>query len=179
MAPPVALRGRTVAVVGRAASLVGRGEGEAIDSRDVVIRVNAMLPLEAGSPDDRGTRTDILYHAKMATEERDAARKAGVPAQKRHAKLRARLAWEREGYRPFTGTVAVFWALIQGAVEVYATGMDLYRGSGALGRPGGELDWENWSHDPAGDVRLLRRLRDHCDRLRVWAPLAEILEDAR
>lgn len=172
----VSVSGQRVAVVGRALSLVDSGEGERIDAADVVVRINARLPLDAGTPEDRGERTDIVYHARRSKAEAKAAVRRGVPAQRVGSKFRRRLAWERPEYRPFTGTVAVFWALCGGASEVYATGMDLYLESSALGADGGELEWDNWHHDPQEDVRLLRRLMDHCDRFVPWPPLRARLE---
>lgn len=54
------LKGKTVALVGPAQYLQGRITGRTIDNRDIVVRVNHVIPV----PDkkDYGSRTDVLYH---------------------------------------------------------------------------------------------------------------------
>lgn len=59
------LRGKRVAIVGPASTLQGLSLGELIDSYDVVVRLNASLPLNAESLCDYGARTDILYHCMI------------------------------------------------------------------------------------------------------------------
>lgn len=60
------VKGKTVAIVGPAATTIGREEGAKIDSCDIVVRVKSfMYPREMEV--DLGTRTDILY----TTEARD------------------------------------------------------------------------------------------------------------
>jgi len=51
------VKGKKVAVVGNAASLLQQRHGSAIDECDVVVRMNRGLPRE---PSSQGTRTDIL-----------------------------------------------------------------------------------------------------------------------
>lgn len=53
---------KDIVLVGPAASLVGRGQGEHIDSFDLVARINLDCPVAPEMAADRGTRTDLLYH---------------------------------------------------------------------------------------------------------------------
>lgn len=54
---------KTVALVGGAASIQGKGAGEEINSHDYVVRVNNGFYIPPGLESDVGTRTDIVYHA--------------------------------------------------------------------------------------------------------------------
>lgn len=56
------MRDKSVALVGPAASLVGSGRGELIDSHDVVVRINLGVPVPEERTADLGRRTDVLYH---------------------------------------------------------------------------------------------------------------------
>jgi CMP-N-acetylneuraminic acid synthetase len=56
------LAGKSVVLVGPAASLTGRGQGADIDAHDVVIRMNLSCPTPPRSAVDLGSRTDVLYH---------------------------------------------------------------------------------------------------------------------
>lgn len=51
--------GRRVAVVGGASNIMGRGLGAVIDSHDLVVRLNLMLP--EGKESDLGSRTDVRF----------------------------------------------------------------------------------------------------------------------
>lgn len=153
-----AVRGRTVAVVGRAASLSGSGNGEAIDACDVVVRVNWSLPVE-GDPADVGTRTDVLYYCAGCNGQKAAAQGAGVRAVKVDKALRKAIAHMPAKVRPTTGVVAVFDALASGAATVLAFGFDLYATSYVAPAP----PWSGhkvarWRHDMREDRRLLRSL---------------------
>lgn len=53
------LYGATAVIVGPACSLEGQGQGEEIDSFDIVARIGAPLPIL--NPIDQGTRTDIIF----------------------------------------------------------------------------------------------------------------------
>jgi hypothetical protein len=53
------LNGKTVALVGPAASLKGQGRGEYIDSHDFIVRINYA---KIQSVVDCGSRTDIVYY---------------------------------------------------------------------------------------------------------------------
>lgn len=50
---------RRVAIVGGAPNIAGRGLGEGIDSHDLVVRLNLMLP--DGRESDLGSRTDVRF----------------------------------------------------------------------------------------------------------------------
>ena len=56
------IAGKSVALVGPAASLIGRRQGDLIDSHDVVVRLNLGCPVPAGQEVDLGARTNVLYH---------------------------------------------------------------------------------------------------------------------
>ncbi|HYP28310.1 MAG TPA: glycosyltransferase family 29 protein, partial [Blastocatellia bacterium] len=58
------LRGKRVAVVGPAETMIGTGQGGLIDSYDLVVRFNTVIEYLPFSPElsrDIGSRTDILY----------------------------------------------------------------------------------------------------------------------
>jgi hypothetical protein len=57
------VRGKTIAVVGPARTLLGRNQGAHIDAHDLVVRFNDTfdLPSRPGMAADVGGRTDILY----------------------------------------------------------------------------------------------------------------------
>lgn len=70
------LNGKSVVIVGPAASLTGRGQGELIDSHDVVVRINLALPIPEDRAEDIGSRTDVLYHVLYSQNHfRDLGRK--------------------------------------------------------------------------------------------------------
>ena len=66
------ISGKSVAIVGPAASLIGENNGEKIDSHDIIVRINNDFPLSSKLSKDIGSRTDVLYHvsgpAKRAKE---------------------------------------------------------------------------------------------------------------
>jgi hypothetical protein len=73
------LAGKTVALVGSAASATGTGLGYQIEAHDVVCRVNWSCPVPRRMERDIGTRTDVLYHILTPT----GRLRAGVPAWRR------------------------------------------------------------------------------------------------
>lgn len=156
------VRGRSVAIVGRAGTLAGSGSGAAIDEADVVVRVNWTLPLNAPA-EDVGARTDVLYYCAGCLGQKDAAEAAGVTAIKVDKALRRALAKQSrrspKRYRPNTGVVAIFDALESGAARVMAFGFDFYR-SGVVSptAPWNGDKVAKWRHDQGEDRRLLRRL---------------------
>jgi hypothetical protein len=150
--------GRTVAVVGRAKSLIGSGNGAAIDACDVVVRVNWMPPV-TGHPEDVGTRTDLLYLCSGCNGQRAAAESLGVPHERVDNQIRKRISKNPKRVRPTTGVVAVFDVLLSGAAKVFAFGFDLYASGYVAHAPA----WAGkkivrWRHDPREDRRLLRSL---------------------
>ena len=56
------VRGKSVVLVGPAASLSGRRQGAEIDAHDLVIRINLSAPVPPDQCADLGSRTDALYH---------------------------------------------------------------------------------------------------------------------
>lgn len=62
-----ALAGKSVAVVGNAESLLQTNHGEAIESADLVLRMNRALPPR---PESHGRRTDILTFSVIAQVEK-------------------------------------------------------------------------------------------------------------
>lgn len=155
------LEGRSVAIVGRAKSLIGSGEGALIDSYDVVVRVNARLPLNPALAADTGLRTSLVYHCRKCGPARTSASNVNVPTETYDKDFRASLSDPETGYTPFTGTVCIFQMLARGASKIYATGMDLYVGP-PDNNNGGRLrlsERNSWSyHDPNMDRLLLREL---------------------
>lgn len=155
-------KGKSVAIVARAGSLLTSGQGEAIDAHDLVIRVNYTLPLDPEQAEHIGTRTDLLYHCQKVCEgPRLSAEALGVPTVRVPSKLRRRLPKERGfnelAYRPNTGTVAVFHALKEKAKRVSVFGMDFY-GSGHVGQPMPDPSSPVavWAHNPENDRIMLR-----------------------
>lgn len=73
--------GKTVALVGPAASLHGRGLGDLIDSHDLVVRLNLGCPVPEGQEPDLGTRTDVLYHVLFNARLARAAGQRHTPQQ--------------------------------------------------------------------------------------------------
>lgn len=56
------LKGKTVAVVGPASSIVGSEYGYYIESHDIIVRVNRGAKINKNLTQDIGGRTDVLYH---------------------------------------------------------------------------------------------------------------------
>lgn len=174
MMPGVA--GETVAVVGRAASLIGSGNGRAIDACSVVVRVNWMLPVK-GPKRDVGRRTDLLYYCGGCKGQRDAAKRLHVRRCAVDRKLRRELSRNPVEIRPTTGVVAIFDALRSGCREVRAFGFDFYSTGYASPAPA----WQgagptSWRHDPEEDRQALRQLLESEPRFRPDAALAAALE---
>jgi hypothetical protein len=172
------LRGKSVAVVGKAESILGSGEGDKIDSFDVVVRVNCVLPLDKAWAEDIGTRTDLLFFNQSLKPAVAAAEKAKVPYTKYDKDYRTTLK-DDEGFVPFTGTVAVHWLLDQGVSHLYITGMDFYSSGSVTGR-GGHLRTKRGTgtHDPSKDREMLRKLfTENVGRISGSDALVETLRD--
>lgn len=173
------VEGKTVAVVGRAASLIGSGNGPAIDACEVVVRVNWTLP-PAGDAADIGSRTDLLYHCAGCEEQSASAAAAGVPTQSVDRALRKKLARASGAsprqFRPTTGVVAIHHALQAGAEQVSAFGFDVYTtGYVDTGPPPGPRPVGQWQHSAGQERRLLRMLSEREPRFRPDATLIEAL----
>ena len=159
--------GKRVAVIGRAASIHGSGHGPEIDSADVVVRVNWVLPLDPEHAPDIGTRTDLIYHCwRNCNAAKSAATSRKVRTHRIDGPLRRDLAIQAGKdpavYRPNTGTVAIFDVLKHGAQHVSVYGMDLFRSGHAKGQPLFVPDprrkRSSWHHDPTVDVQLIADL---------------------
>lgn len=129
----IALKGKTVLVIGSGADVDGRALGAAIDAgeiADVVIRVNKHY----GSRKDVGSRTDIIFTRWRAWLDRmvgwfepEVVEGAGYVVA-----LNENFHWKKEwselvrkeaGVKnPSAGLMAVWWALVHGAEEVKVIG---------------------------------------------------------
>jgi hypothetical protein len=63
------LKGKRVAIIGPAPSVVGSEQAALIDSYDVVVRLNKALPIPKDLQKDVGTRTDILYNCMNPSDD--------------------------------------------------------------------------------------------------------------
>jgi hypothetical protein len=77
--PRSLIEGKSVSLVGRAASLIETGDGKRIDASELVVRVNWLLPHNC-PPERVGSRTDLVIHVNTSAGKkiRDAALKQGV-----------------------------------------------------------------------------------------------------
>lgn len=144
-----AVRGRSVALIGGAHSLLEHGDGAAIDACDVVVRVNWPRDAELVPP-RTGSRTDFHYRASgMAEEGPDVLRKPG--------ELVSALLRDYGGAAmPRTGVVALEDILRYEPARVYVAGFDLYR-SGHSVNPS-TSGRRAKGHDNELDFRILRDL---------------------
>jgi hypothetical protein len=153
---------KSVALVGRAASILEHGDGAKIDSMDVVVRVNWLLPHNL--PKEKvGSRTDLLIHAEPAVEVPKRARKIGVTTWMKDVSIR----WEliengviTKEFNPTTGITAIDMLFKAGALKVYMTGFDFYQSGLATKTIGPKfhpigaskaattMTKENWESDP-------------------------------
>jgi hypothetical protein len=154
-----------VAVVGRAGSLLRSGNGAAIDACDVVIRVNAVLPIEPAHERHIGTRTDLVYHCKRARQSRIQATRRGIPHWRVRGKARRKAAEihfiNSRKLRPTTGFMAIWAALQCGAEEVHAFGFDFFRSGHYQDREPDGDDYSKplaWAHSPSEERRAIKRL---------------------
>ena len=143
------VRGKTVALVGGAASLLKHGDGARIDACDVVIRVNWPRNHDA-NPARAGSRTDWHYRASgMREEGDDILRNPSDLVSELRGRTDSRCT-------PRTGVVAIADVLAGDPASVYVTGYDCYRSAHSVmpstaGRPIG-------GHDNVSDHALLREL---------------------
>lgn len=160
--------GKTVALVGRAGSIVGTGRGPAIDSADVVVRINWVLPIEEDQVSDVGRRTDLVYHCRRARVATHTAKRLGVPTYRVKGPMRKKLAktfFKRaKTFRPTTGFCGAVELLRSGASEVRLYGFDVFRSGHVQERDPGGFNAGSplqWSHNPemerAAWVRLIEK----------------------
>jgi len=163
------VRGKRVAVVGRAGSIVGTGNGPAIDRADVVIRINWLLPILDGQVADVGSRTDLVYTCVTCATARRLAEEGGIPWKTTTGRRRKRATkkWfsrTRGGViRATTGLTCVAEVLRYEPKEVRLYGFDLFRsayfqertpdGNSEAGKKDG-----SWVHDAELEARAWRKL---------------------
>lgn len=158
------LAGRSVALVGAAASVAGTGLGDEVEAHDVVARTNWTTPVPDRLQADIGVRTDVLYHVltwrRRLVTAADVAGWAQIgvgllvatrPAQARRCQMlapaaaRAGLWWTacetaREQVKaqartaPNTGLVAVTHLLSADITHLTLYGFDWYRTGHWLGQ---------------------------------------------
>jgi hypothetical protein len=162
---PDDVKGKTVAIVGRAGSIMGTGHGAAIDSADIVIRINWLLPIPEDQAADVGTRTDLVYHCKRARTAKKNARDAGVATYRVSGKRRKREAKRhfKRGriFRPTTGMVCILETLRAGPHEIRLYGFDFFRSGHVQERMPETDDYSKplkWDHNPEEERRALKRI---------------------
>lgn len=159
------VEGKTVAIVGRAGSLLRNRNGKAIDSADVVIRINWVLPIPEDQAPYVGTRTDLVFHCKRARAARLTAEKFGVRTSRVRGKARRRAA-ERHfdnsrRFRPTTGFMAILGAITAGAHEIHLYGFDFFRSGHVQDREPDGDDYSKplaWLHSPTEERKAMKRL---------------------
>ena len=125
------VKGKRVAIVGRAGSIVGTGNGPAIDAADVVIRINWLLPTLPEHTPDMGERTDLVYTCSRCRTARRLAVAAGVRTHRISSGLRSRVSRQffpkRKDYRVSTGLLCAVQCIRYGAARVELYGFDCQR----------------------------------------------------
>ena len=178
--------GKTVALVGRAGSILGTGHGPAIDAAEVVVRVNwLMIPVPEEYAPDVGTRTDLVYTCLLCATARRLAKENGIPWKRssggRRARWSAKLFPKREVWRMSTGCLAAVHLLKAGARRVNLYGFDLMRSEHYQERtpdgnnPDGSKSGR-WLHDWDLERKAwLRLLKKHGSKLAPDAVFREAL----
>ena len=125
------VEGKRVAIVGRAGSIVGTGNGPAIDAADVVIRINWLLPTLPEHTPDMGERTDLVYTCSRCRTARRLAAEHGVRTHRISSGLRSNVSRQffpkRRDYRVTTGLLCAVQCVRYGAARVELYGFDLMR----------------------------------------------------
>lgn len=158
--------GKTVAVVGRAGSLLrGTKRGAEIDACDVVVRVNWVLPIPEEQKPFVGSRTDLVFHCKRARTAMVMAKRFGVPTYRVRGKARRRAAERHfqnsKRLRPTTGFMAVLSVLTHKAETVKLFGFDFFRSGHVQEREPDGDDYSKplaWAHSPTEERRAMRNL---------------------
>ena len=162
MFDPECIEGRTVALVGRAASLLEHGDGARIDAADLVIRVNWLWPW-AADPRRVGYRTDCIIRASTFPQLEDAAREGGIACWPKEWKIGVeqaqRVGLDASAVNPRTGIQAIEMVLRRSPRLLYVTGYDLYESGAAT---------ESAKKNPAARAKRRKRveagkkIRKHC-----------------
>jgi hypothetical protein len=167
------VKGKRVALVGRAGSILGTGAGPKIDAADVVVRVNwLMLPIPDEYAPDVGTRTDLVYTCMVCATARRTAEANGIPWKRasggRRARISARLFPKKQVFRISTGCLAAVDLLRAGAKSVHLHGFDLMKSEHYQERtpdgnnPNGSRSgrWvHNWELERRAWLKLLKKHR--------------------
>lgn len=140
------VEGKTVSFVGSASSIMSHEGGEAIDSRDVVLRSNIEKVINPDLYKHIGKRTDVAYcnNDIYARFTNNGVHVIGVPAivqskpwsyssevQERYGELSPN---EGRVWCPMSGITGVYTCLVEGAKEVYVAGFDFYKSNNWQGR---------------------------------------------
>jgi hypothetical protein len=157
--------GKTVAIVGRAGSILRTNNGPSIDAADVVIRINWVLPIPEDQFPHVGSRTDLIFHCKRARTARITATGLGVPTMRCSGKARRIAAFNHfekaKKLRPTTGFMAIVKALTAGAREVRLYGFDFFQSGHSQEREPDGDDYSKplaWAHSPTEERKAMRRL---------------------
>lgn len=159
------VEGKTVAIVGRAGSISGTGNGAAIDACDVVIRINWVLPIPRNQEADVGARTDLVYHCKRARTARVEAMNHSVPTYRVKGKRR-RLESKRhfkkfKSFRFTTGAMAVIETLRLNPTEIRLFGFDFFASGHIQAREPEGDDYTRplrWVHNPEIERKALKKI---------------------
>ena len=156
------VRGKRVAIIGRAGSLYRTKNGRLIDSFETVIRINWVLPISDEDAPHTGKRTDLVYHCKRAKQARIQATQRGIKTVQSSGKARRRLAEEYfqnpKKLRPTTGFLCIWEALNAGAIEIGLFGFDFFRSGHVQDREPDGDDYSKplaWAHSPHQERRAL------------------------
>ena len=166
------VRGKRVAIVGRAGSIVGTGHGPAIDAAEVVIRINWLLPTLPEHTPDMGERTDLVYTCSRCATARRLAEEYGIRSHRISGGLRTKVSRQfcpkRPDYRVSTGLLCAVQCARYGAARVELYGFDLQRSEHVQERtpdghnPKGNRKrtwWHIWKVEKKAWRRLIKKHR--------------------
>lgn len=140
------LKGKDIAIVGSAISILGTGQGNEIDSHEIVIRINLRVP-KPEEYADVGTRTDLFYAGDILKKVGlqngdiykgvvvfDKNRKLGQVMQHKWHLLDPKSPYNKDKvyygnttcYYPTTGQLCICDCIIHGASIIYLYGFDCW-----------------------------------------------------
>jgi len=140
------LKGKNVAVVGNAISILGTQQGSAIDSHDIVIRLNLRFP-RLEECEDVGAKTDLFYAGDVLKNYGlkngdtyngviafDKNRKLGQRMQNKWHLLNPKSLYNKDKvhygnttcYYPTSGQLCICDCIIHGASIIYVYGFDCW-----------------------------------------------------
>jgi hypothetical protein len=177
------VKDKVVAIVGRAGSLHGSGNGRAIDAADVVIRINWLLPTPKNQWKDTGRKTDLVYHCKRARTAKAKAEALGVATYRVSGKRRKREARthfdDPNLFRPTTGMVCILETLRANPKEIRLFGFDFFRTGHVQERMPETDDYSKplrWDHNPDEERKALKQIIRRNPRIIPDAILIEALK---